>query len=742
VTTYSITGNDKPYGYFRDWAGKELTVIPLYDRLPISGITWAKAQGRRKIHVWQDDWDHAARHGSNGGGVLLRNDKWNLCVIDVDLPDTDAEINRVRNWLREKLNRFYLVETRTRRGWHIWFKCHTDLKKGKSRYFGESESGEPGLDLLAETGQVPLPGSVYNKKGQRGHYRWAGRFDGAEPTVEEFLEALPYMTQDVWDELRLFGTDGKKTSSLNDHDFEVTDERFAHLHRNPGKQDCPVCGNRTLEVSRKFNGWLCYHSSCKGDGPFKVYKVIAETERQLEVVDAALQGLSERPDDQAKAVAPVEVQKPLSPLQRALRDMEAALPEDRLAVELFPEGDPLADWSQEAFKAAQLAAKMNVYDVPLRCMKRGLGAIVATGKKLIKTETSCWSYACETCGPILRKCLKISLATAMTRRGAEASTVYVFEADYSDPQDFNSKVARRMNAWARKVAKKADDAHDERMKAWGKSCDKVKENLELKWLRHEWWHDMSVPWLPKDDYMVSQVRDGKALFEPEPKRAEVPPFEWCAIQTTPGTAYVMMWGEVSPREIERSSSISGTVGQMVDYVFNRVDQDEWNEHNKKLREEYEESHEGETKHFRTVYMLAPRFMKGLVNDLKNFLTGRNRSGLENGRVLAKRAHEWDRRTVKGVRLKDKADRADFAFLPTYYAEDFVKYAEDKLRTTLKFEVDHATGFGSTQSARLQCKAAPLVREFIAENPHLHAHKKRKLADLALADEELDLYLGE
>jgi len=489
------------------------------------------------------------------------------------------------------------------------------------------------------------------------------------------------MFESVWEELRTFGKDQSKgTTDFTSENIEVTDERFAECHRDMAKQDCPVCGNNTLQTSHKFNGWMCFHSDCKGGNAFKVYEVVRKVEPQKDILDFL---------DEGAALPPGPVVEPLSELQRAFLDMEAVWPQDRLAVELFPDGDPLAEWSDEALKAAELAAKLAVYDVPLRCKERGLGAIVATGKKLIKTETSCWSYGCKTCGPILRKCLKISLVTAMARRGAKPSKVYVFEADYTDPKKFNDTVKKRLTKWARKAAKEAEDERDEEL-----------------------------------------------------ERPELPPFEWCAIQATPGTAYVMMWGEVDPDEIERSSPVSGTLTQMVDYVFNRVDQDVWNAHNKELREEHEEK-TGKTKHFRTVYMLAPRFMKGLVNDLKHFLTGRKRSGLENGRGLAKRVHEWDKDTDPNNCKSDKRKPgADFAFLPTYHVKAFVKYAEDKLMTTLDFQVDHATGFGSTQSARLQCKAAPLVREFVADNPQLHAHKKSKVAALALVDEDLDLYLGE
>jgi hypothetical protein len=336
----------------------------------------------------------------------------------------------------------------------------------------------------------------------------------------------------------------------------------------------------------------------------------------------------------------------------------------------------------------------------------------------------------------------------MARRGAEPSKVYVFEADYTDPKKFNNTVKRRLTKWARKVAKEAKDKHEEELRAFSEANDAVIKELESKYQRHDWWNDMSVPWAPVGSFSARQAVEaahaGKPLMGPQPKLPEVPPFEWCAIQATPGTAYVMMWGDVSPKEIKRSSPVSGTLIQMVDYVFNRVDQDEWNAHNKKLREEYEKDNDGKTKHFRTVYMLAPRFMKGLVNDLKNFLTGRKRSGLENGRGLAKRADSWCEDHCKPDKRKPGAD---FAFLPTYHVKAFVKYAELTLMTTLDFQVDHATGFGSTQSARLPCKAAPLVREFVADNPHLHAHKnnpnkKSKIAALALEDDYLDLYLGE
>ena len=656
------------------WAGRDFTVIPGgVDKRPL--VKWKRfVRPEQQVPSRQDRVGFRVKGLDHQVSPLLLLDSPSsealcLCVIDVDEMSAKRD---VITWIKEKGYSAPLVVKTGRDGGgeHLYFLREANsagsYRSGQAKVFGKTK-GKYRVDLKARNSYAVCPGAVHIT----GRTYEASLNGQPVECIEDVLSQLPTMKLSDWHELsaRVAG------ESPDEAEYVTSDAKWLSVIENGAeRQPCPWCqrgGDRVLHW--KGGAAHCYFEQ-------KTRKVQTKYQKALEQVDAALSDLPDGPQDDDT----------LSPLQEALLDMERALPEPRLAVELFPEDDPLAEWSGEALKAAVLAAKMAVYDVPLRCKERGLGAIVATGQKLIKTETSCWSYACKTCGPILRKCLKISLVTAMARRGAEPSKVYVFEADYTDPKKFNTTVKQRLTAWARKVAKEAEDERDEEL-----------------------------------------------------ERPELPPFEWCAIQATPGTAYVMMWGDVSPKEIERSSPVSGTLTQMVDYVFNRVDQDEWDAHNKKLREEYEKDNDGETKHFRTVYMLAPRFMKGLVNDLKNFLTGRKRSGLENGRGLAKRVHEWDKDTDPNNCKPDKRKPgADFAFLPTYHVKAFIKYAEDKLMTTLDFQVDHATGFGTTQSARLPCKAAPLVREFVADNPHLHAHKKSKVAALALVDDDLDLYLGE
>jgi hypothetical protein len=283
-----------------------------------------------------------------------------LCVIDID--DMSAKRD-VLAWLLERGYKSALQVSTGREGGgeHLYFLREAeqagDYRSGQAKPFGKGADGKYRVDLKARNSYAVCPGAVHESgKTYRAH------FSGEEVEyLEDVLPQLPTMKLEHWRELHAYVAGG----TSDDTEYVAKDARWLQvIEDGRDRQPCPWCqrgGDRVLVW--KGGAAHCFYES-------KTRKAKTRHDKQLEVVDAALQGLADGPQDDDKALTPVDAPEPLSPLQRAFLDMEDVLPQDRLAVELFPEDDPLAEWSDEALKAAVLAAKMAVYDVPLRCKER------------------------------------------------------------------------------------------------------------------------------------------------------------------------------------------------------------------------------------------------------------------------------------------------------------------------------------------------------------------------------------
>ena len=444
TTSSSIT--PKPtLAYYKagvSWAGRDFTVIPGgVDKRPL--VKWKRfVRPEQQVPSRQDRVGFRVKGLDHQVSPLLLLDSPSsealcLCVIDID--DMSAKRD-VLAWLLERGYKSALQVSTGREGGgeHLYFLREAeqagDYRSGQAKPFGKGADGKYRVDLKARNSYAVCPGAVHKSgKTYRAH------FSGEEVEyLEDVLPQLPTMKLEHWRELHAYVAG----ETSDDTEYVAKDARWLQvIEDGRERQPCPWCqrgGDRVLHW--KGGAAHCYFEQ-------KTRKAKTRHDKQLEVVDAALQGLADGPQDDDT----------LSPLQEALRAAEELVP--ALELDPFPDGDPLADWTEEAKLAALTADAMSLFDRPLACSGSSPTTIIAHGKKSTLTKTCCWTFACDTCGPRLMECLKIAIICTVKREGGvsnlkgdltirlQTPSVSVVSADYTT-KAWNDGLVKRLRRWA------------------------------------------------------------------------------------------------------------------------------------------------------------------------------------------------------------------------------------------------------------------------------------------------------
>ena len=430
TTNSSITGMPTLAFYKAgvSWAGPDFTVIPGgVDKRPL--VKWKRfVRPEQQVPSRQDRVGFRVKGLDHQVSPLLLLDSPSsealcLCVIDVDEMSAKRD---VITWIKERGYSAPLVVKTGRDGGgeHYYFLREANsagaYRSGQAKVFGKTD-GKYRVDLKARNSYAVCPGAVH----RTGRTYEASLNGKPVECIEDVLSQLPTMKLSDWHELsaRVAG------ESPDEAEYVTSDAKWLSVIENGAeRQPCPWCqrgGDRVLHW--KGGAAHCYFEQ-------KTRKVQTKYQKQLEQVDAMLSDLPEGPDDDDA----------LSPLQVALEAASALIPE--LALPLFPNGDPLEDWTEEARKAAAVAQASQVYDTPLACHGSSPTTIIAHGNKSTLTKTCCWTFACDSCGPRLLQCLKIAIICAVERE--RASEVSIMSTDYTT-KTWNDGLVKRLRRWSK-----------------------------------------------------------------------------------------------------------------------------------------------------------------------------------------------------------------------------------------------------------------------------------------------------
>jgi hypothetical protein len=335
---------------------------------------------------------------------------------------------------------------------------------------------------------------------------------------------------------------------------------------------------------------------------------------------------------------------------------------------IFPDDDPLAEWSSEAVRAAAIAERAGLLSRKLIC-PNGPTTMVAGGSVQESHKNSCRKWHCSFCGHFKLEALRASVAatlqterrsTGIELRGPERrSTGIELRGNASLP------VERRSFSWNTQAYDyQGFDALAKKLKRWASKAE------------------------------------GRG---------------WLALRTTPVQVAVVAWGAGLTSWPLAEGAEFGELREVSQDTLDCIDLPAW----RAWREEEKSARiaAGDDRDVKVEILLAPSALKGKIARLVDFVLGWDRNGLSTARGLT--GAGWS--SVPTGRKKESSE--DFATITTYKHREVLRMEGDILQQVLVPEevgsgherLDFGEGFS----------AAKLLKQVVEETPSLHAHKGGK-----------------